>query len=1651
MKLISFISLFFICSIALGQELWLRHYGSTANDEILSLQHEGNELYSGGYFSGLISFNQQFLNTTGLNDCIVFKGDFLATAEWVTTFGGAYNDRVTEIALGSNASIAVCGFFNSSANFGPYTLNASNQSQDGFVGLLDSNGNFEWAIPIGGTEHDLTNSVSIDSEGNVVATGFFKGTMTLFGQSYSSTINPETEEYSSDAYVIKLSPNGTLIWFKHGIGPAEDNGLSIAVDNDDNIYCSFQAELEFSLNNLYPSNVDFSGLILKFDQAGNTLWHLRFSGFQTVIHDLIIDSDNNLISCGDYTGILAIDGVDQIDISSSLDYKALVLKCSSSGQIAWVNLEESENLISANQLCLDSQNNVYVAGTFRCQFTSLSEIYGEAIFYSLGYRDIYLSKIIKSTGNRDWSRNIASAKDDFPGGIQCKSEDLVYLAGSFSGHLLAPESENYWIENLWSPISPGFSVVYAGHPFFLEAFFCEEWNYYHYHTVSSYGNKDMFIGLCVDLYRQPLDWILHPPESECIKDLTYPEFQIEGTLNACGSGNILVNTHNTQNGYLSPDYQLSVNGNTLNSLNLSTQIEGMYYLEYTRLDGCYTATDSLELNINPIPQAPHITDSEGVNYQQVNQDMEIVIACVGDTVILTGGNINENQVVWSPVSDEQYLNDSTIFVTSNGTYQISVFNEFNCFKSTLVTVNFLLDLPEFYATPELFLSDGSEIHDGDTIRVCKYETINTILLNTETNPPSIIGGGFTLMDVTGTSNSVEGTTSFNNHIAELYYEESTHSTIDIQYNPSNPNNCEVGPFTATLSYSVYIEVIDYSPPFPYEDELLLCPGASIDLDLSFATDTILWEGVGILGPNNQEQVSIVLPGEYTVTYWVSLDECFFQNDVSFNVILKEDFIINPSINPPVICPDQELTLTANDALSYSWIGPLGISIGNEQSIVVTEPGPYYCLVEDLDFCDLQSEIIEVYEYFQPYIDETLTTNLCANDDVLIQITAAPDTDIQWQSPLSGSNTEQLITSPGTYIVNLESCGIETSLNFEIVDELPLAEISILGDGPFCPGDTAILQSSSDFSQSLWSTGEENTNEIIVSESGSYGLIIVDEFGCTSLEANVDVFIQIPEVPSIEDQILCLGEDITLTPFSEWEIFWYSSESLEELLSNSNEYLLEDVLSPQSLFLTGGSSDCQSLPIEVMIAIDPASIIPTPLELNPFYCSQTDLTIDPGTGLNYTWIFPDQSEEIGSSLFIEELSPNYSGEYLFFAFNENCSSPAQVFDLFIPDIQNVSIEPTGNQWICEGDSLLITASSVNPEIHWIPEFSGIDSIYAHNPGEYIAYVEDEYECQYFSEPAILDFIEVGFFAEPNQTVCLGESVELIIQDNAIANWYNDSYNLLSTSNELIVGPMQESTLIYCSQISSEGCIGDTVAIDIYVPFENGIASITGDEAACAGENASFGINESADDYVWITPSGEELLGNPIELVAVNSIDEGEYSVILSIENCEAVSEIHPFTIYDVPQKLLEAYPSCESEQVVLNSENELVLNWSTGESSEFITVTTPGWYYSDFTTENNCLARDSIFISHTNCTEVFPNIFSPNNDGFNDQIVFSTFRFGIDRVLIFNRWGAKVLELTTPPFIWNGDGLSEGTYFYLVEGVGENGVRKRISSSCMLVR
>jgi len=100
-------------------------------------------------------------------------------------------------------------------------------------------------------------------------------------------------------------------------------------------------------------------------------------------------------------------------------------------------------------------------------------------------------------------------------------------------------------------------------------------------------------------------------------------------------------------------------------------------------------------------------------------------------------------------------------------------------------------------------------------------------------------------------------------------------------------------------------------------------------------------------------------------------------------------------------------------------------------------------------------------------------------------------------------------------------------------------------------------------------------------------------------------------------------------------------------------------------------------------------------------------------------------------------------------------------------------------------------------------------------------------------------------------------------------------------------------------------------------------------------------------------------------------------------------------------------------------------------------------------------RDSIQISVSESKLEVPNVFTPNNDGQNDQFCVAYKSIVRYQMYVYNRWGRLVFQSDRPNVCWDGliggKPADIGPYYYVIEAEGAEGHRYKLGGDINLVR
>jgi hypothetical protein len=283
-------------------------------------------------------------------------------------------------------------------------INPHSGGDDLFVAKLDSNGNLLWNTFFGSSFNEENSDITVDGNGFVYVAGLTHG-------NWGNPIIPYSG--GADAFVAKLDNDGNLLWNSF-LGSADyDEGSSITVDANGNIYAAGLSHSPWGIP-VYPSWTG-DAFIAKLDSNGDLLWSTFLGTDNAESEDIEVDDSGGVYVTGGDNGTW---GTAVNPYSGGWD--AFASKLDSDGNLLWHTLLGSEQDDWANTV-VNIAGNVYVGGGSSATWGTPANPYSDG-------EDAFLAQLDNS-GNLIWNTFLGSTDSDFVGSIAADSGKNIYLSG----------------------------------------------------------------------------------------------------------------------------------------------------------------------------------------------------------------------------------------------------------------------------------------------------------------------------------------------------------------------------------------------------------------------------------------------------------------------------------------------------------------------------------------------------------------------------------------------------------------------------------------------------------------------------------------------------------------------------------------------------------------------------------------------------------------------------------------------------------------------------------------------------------------------------------------------------------------------------------------------------------------------------------------------------------------------------------------------------------------------------------------------------------------------------------------------------------------------------------------------------------------------
>lgn len=366
-----------------GNWLWAVSMGSTDVDDVTGLVVDADgDAYVTGLHYGDMTIGDTTLAVDGTADMFIAKIDGSGNWIWAIDAAGQGNSIGTDVALGANGALYVCGTMDGQGEvFGPDTIPAT-----GFAALLllrlDVNGNWQWVDTMRLDGYGTFTGLAYSNGEGVVAVGEFYGTLYTANDTILS--GPTRK-----ALIAVVDTMGTDQWAWHTSGTSASFATDVVVDGFGRIFLVGAAGIGTAVvgDSTFVVSDAGDGLVVRVSPNGFWDWSRRSNGTgNEVIEEVAVLPDGQVILAGAFRdGDLLLGALSETNAGGS---DAFVAGISTTGN--WLLVRKSMGAGDENCYGIVSSDvgNIYVGGGY-----SGEAVFGSDTLTAAGSQDVYVAKL----------------------------------------------------------------------------------------------------------------------------------------------------------------------------------------------------------------------------------------------------------------------------------------------------------------------------------------------------------------------------------------------------------------------------------------------------------------------------------------------------------------------------------------------------------------------------------------------------------------------------------------------------------------------------------------------------------------------------------------------------------------------------------------------------------------------------------------------------------------------------------------------------------------------------------------------------------------------------------------------------------------------------------------------------------------------------------------------------------------------------------------------------------------------------------------------------------------------------------------------------------------------------------------------------------
>ena len=646
------------------------------------------------------------------------------------------------------------------------------------------------------------------------------------------------------------------------------------------------------------------------------------------------------------------------------------------------------------------------------------------------------------------------------------------------------------------------------------------------------------------------------------------------------------------------------------------------------------------------------------------------------------------------------------------------------------------------------------------------------------------------------------------------------------------------------------------------------------------------------------------------------------------------------------------TVTGGTApLTYLWNNG-----ADSPSLSNMAAGVYQVIVTDDNDCSV-SETITITNTEPPALQTIDQQPTCGEANGSINAVVSDGTGTapftyQWSVAGAGNtpNVDELL--PGTYVLIVTDDAGCTDMQSIMLEDVGAPTAQLTGIEPSCNDSgsvSATIEGGTAPYELQWNTGETSEN-IEITESGEYILLVTDAKGCTHTQSiEIDANTDLPSI-EVSTQKVCLGELTSATAnitggTAPYQIEWsngQSGETAEDLEANTiYEIEVTDA---------NGCKTSANFNIEIFAIIEALNFATEDASCNESNGSLTAMVMGGTPPFSYDW----STDETGSE--IENLA---AGTYSLVVTDANGCTAMNTVEIQDAGAPNITLSATAPNCNEEGTIAANVSGGTPPYSYdWSTDETG-ENIQISEGGNYILEVTDASGCKSMENIEVEANTDLPSIEVTTDQPC-GDGVG---SASASISGGTPPYTIEWGNGDTGENASDLATSVFYNVMVTDanGCSESrTFTVEPLAGIENLEANSV--EATCGLENGSISLQVVGGtppySYDWDTGETSAM---------IEDLAGGIYSVMVTDANGCSIMRAVEVEASDSPTIDIQAENAkCNEENgravaSIAGGTPPYSINWDTGETSETIEDLAAGTYVLTIVDANDCEATQSVVI------------------------------------------------------------------------------------------